>query len=104
MNQYIIIMFIFYFENWNTNIIFCCFFPLSDLYVVEFQKRGLPHCHMLFWLYPEYKYHDPLQIDKIISAEIPNPIIDPLGHKIITEYMIHGPCGYAKTSAPCMKI
>ena len=25
---------------------------IADLYVVEFQKRGLPHCHFLFWLHP----------------------------------------------------
>ena len=29
---------------------------IADLYVVEFQKRGLPHCHFLFWLHPEEKY------------------------------------------------
>ena len=46
---------------------------IADLYVVEFQKRGLPHCHFLFWLYPNEKIHEPSQIDKIISAEIPNP-------------------------------
>jgi len=76
---------------------------IADLYVVEFQKRGLPHCHFLFWLLPENKIHDPLQIDKIISAEIPNPTTDSLGYNIVTEFMIHGPCGLAKTNAPCMK-
>ena len=44
-----------------------------DLYVAEFQKRGLPHCHFLFWLCHNEKLSEPSQIDKFISAEIPNP-------------------------------
>ena len=68
---------------------FMCFFFLPlfsfvDLYVVEFQKRSLPHCHMLFWLHPEHKYHNSTEIDNFISAEIPDPTKDPLGYKIIT--------------------
>ena len=58
---------------------------------------------MLFWLHPEQKYHNATEIYKFISADILYPTKDPLGYKIITEYMIHGPCGYAKTNAPCMK-
>ena len=76
---------------------------IADLYVVEFQKRGLPHCHFLFWLHPEEKIREPSQIDKLISAEIPNPKEDPLGYNIVAEFMMHGPCGLAKTNAQCMK-
>ena len=46
---------------------------ITDLYVVEFQKRGLPHCHFLFWLHPDEKVREPSQIDKLISTEILNP-------------------------------
>ena len=76
---------------------------IADLYVVEFQKRGLPHCHFLFWLHPDKKIHEPSQIDKLISAEIPDPQEDPLGYNVVVEFMTHGPCEFAKTNASCMK-
>ena len=73
------------------------------MYIVEFQKPGLPHCNLLFWLHPDHKLREPSQIDRFISTEIPNPQKNPIAYHIVTEFMIHGPCGYAKTSAPCMK-
>jgi hypothetical protein len=44
------------------------------MYTVEWQKRGLPHIHNLVWLKDKIK---PDQIDSVISAEIPNPNVDP---------------------------
>ena len=32
-------------------------------------------------------------IDKVISAEIPNEKEDPELYQLVTELMIHGPCG-----------
>ena len=49
------------------------------------------------------KIHESPQIDKLISAEIPDPQEDPLGYNVVAEFMMHGPCGLAKTNAPCMK-
>ncbi|GJZ08213.1 ATP-dependent DNA helicase PIF1 [Tanacetum coccineum] len=63
------------------------------VYVIEFQKRGLPHAHILLWLEEECKCTTPTQIDDIISAEIPCPTDDPEGYKVVTEFMLHGPCG-----------
>ncbi|CAE1255026.1 unnamed protein product [Acanthosepion pharaonis] len=36
---------------------------------------------------------DANKIDDFISAEIPDPALDPLLHEIIKNNMIHGPCG-----------
>ncbi|GJU21618.1 DNA helicase [Tanacetum coccineum] len=36
-------------------------------------------------------------------AELPDPRIDPNGHNIIFEMMMHGPCGAANMKASCMK-
>ena len=39
--------------------------------VVEFQKRGLPHSHQSYTLAEEDKPRSPAQIDRIVTAEIP---------------------------------
>jgi len=44
------------------------------MYSIEWQKRGLPHAHILIWLIEKITPH---QIDQIISAEIPDVDIDP---------------------------
>ncbi|EEE60808.1 hypothetical protein OsJ_14407 [Oryza sativa Japonica Group] len=41
-------------------------------YVVEFQKRGLPHAHFLLIMTKKYKYTHSKQYDRVISAELPN--------------------------------
>ncbi|KAL7294873.1 hypothetical protein TKK_0011797 [Trichogramma kaykai] len=63
------------------------------LYVIEFQKRGLPHCHILVTLSANYKLTTIRKIDRFISAEIPNPDRYPKLHEIVINHMIHGPCG-----------
>ncbi|KAH9082717.1 hypothetical protein LEN26_004115 [Aphanomyces euteiches] len=67
---------------------------------VEWQKRGLPHAHILLWLKEKIR---PDQIDHIISAEIPDPELEPDLCKTVTTQMIHGPCGADNPLAPCMK-
>ncbi|KIH47497.1 hypothetical protein ANCDUO_22443 [Ancylostoma duodenale] len=70
------------------------------LYSAEWQKRGLPHAHILIWLKGKIR---PSQIDNIISAELPNPEQDPELFEIVAKNMIHGPCGPLNTNSPCMK-
>ncbi|KAI3735079.1 hypothetical protein L6452_14567 [Arctium lappa] len=69
----------------------------ARLYTIEFQKRGLPHCHTLLWVTKPYKITSPGQVDNFISAEIPDPKDYPALHKIVTELMMHGPCGDGHT-------
>nr|XP_018911732.1 PREDICTED: uncharacterized protein LOC109040297 [Bemisia tabaci] len=70
------------------------------MYSVEWQKRGLPHAHILLWLREKLR---PEKIDAIISAELPNPDEDPLLFDIVKANMIHGPCGLLNPESPCMK-
>ncbi|KAL3614258.1 hypothetical protein CASFOL_042332 [Castilleja foliolosa] len=76
---------------------------LLNLYTIEFQKRGLPHCHTLIWVSPPYKVREAADVDKYISAEIHDPSVDPELYKIVTELMMHGPCGLARLNSPCMR-
>ncbi|XP_075125698.1 uncharacterized protein LOC142198565 [Leptodactylus fuscus] len=70
------------------------------MYSIEWQKRGLPHVHLLLWLKKKLR---PNQIDDIISAEIPNANIDRQLYDTVVKNMIHGPCGALNMSSPCMK-
>lgn len=74
----------------------------SVIYTIEFQKRGLPHAHILVFLRPEFRILHPNNIDKIISAEIPDKDQDPQLYSIVTSLMIHGPCGKQNNNSPCM--
>ncbi|XP_044595860.1 uncharacterized protein LOC123272904 [Cotesia glomerata] len=69
------------------------------MYSLEWQKRGLPHAHILVWFIDKIR---PEEIDSIISAEIPDPSTDQLLFDIVTTNMIHGPCGTLNSSSPCM--
>ena len=61
------------------------------LYTVEFQKRGLPHCHLLLWLKEGSRIHRNEDIDRYISAELPNPATNPEAHRVVQNlcYMDH---------------
>ncbi|XP_078521565.1 uncharacterized protein LOC144790723 [Lissotriton helveticus] len=70
------------------------------IFTIEWQKRGLPHVHILLWLEPKIHADD---VDLIISAELPDPINDPKLFLIVKKNMIHGPCGEHNILSPCMK-
>jgi hypothetical protein len=73
------------------------------LYTIEFQKRGLPHSHIIFWVSNGTSEPTSNFIDSFISAEIPNPSINPLGYYLVAEHMIHGPCRALNPNSPCKK-
>ncbi|OMO78514.1 hypothetical protein COLO4_24731 [Corchorus olitorius] len=72
-------------------------------YTIEYQKRGLPHAHILLWLKDQNNVICGPEIDKIISAEIPDKVKDPEGFNAVANYMMHGPCGLAFPRASCME-
>ncbi|XP_050340940.1 uncharacterized protein LOC126767493, partial [Bactrocera neohumeralis] len=69
------------------------------MYSIEWQKRGLPHAHILIWLVERIQ---PDQIDDIKFAEIPDPETDPDLHDVVITNMINEPCGAINPQSPCM--
>ncbi|GJU84109.1 DNA helicase, partial [Tanacetum coccineum] len=63
------------------------------LYTVEFQKRGLPHCHTLLWIDESVRVRRDENIEIYVSAELPSQHIDPQGLHIddsnLEDYMLY---------------
>jgi len=76
---------------------------IAKIYVVEFQKRGLPHAHILIFFTEDCKPHTVEDVDRIISAELPNSETNKLAHETVVRCTMHGPCGAAFPNAPCME-
>ena len=76
---------------------------ITYVYVVEFQKRDLPHAHILLILVPEDKLQSVDDYDSIVSAEIPDLVTHPLAYETVANTMMHGPCGKMNPTASCIK-
>jgi hypothetical protein len=76
---------------------------IVGIYVVEFQKHGLPHAHILIFFTEDYKPHTVEDVDRMISAEFSNSETNKLAHETVAKCMMHGPCGVAFPNAPCME-
>ncbi|XP_019195688.1 PREDICTED: uncharacterized protein LOC109189535 [Ipomoea nil] len=72
------------------------------IYTIEFQKRGLPHAHIFLFLEKNKEVSQVVTLDKIFSAEIPDEKTDVEYYKAVEEFMMHGPCGKARSNSPCM--
>ncbi|XP_076907984.1 uncharacterized protein LOC143564661 [Bidens hawaiensis] len=72
------------------------------VYIVEFQKRGLPHAHICLFLHHDHKLPVVDDVDQFICAEIPDEKEDPTLYSLVKEFMIHGPCGAANLKCSCM--
>ena len=75
---------------------------LAMIHVIEFQKRGLPHTHLVLTFKQDDRFRDAADVDSIISAEIPSRQQFPLLHETISNQMMHGPCGQDNPNCRCM--
>jgi Helitron helicase-like domain at N-terminus len=71
------------------------------LYTIEFQKRDLPHAHIIVFLKPHAKLRTPEQVDSLMSFEF--PMDNPELLELIKKFMVHGPCGAQNDKSPCME-
>ena len=86
---------------------------MLPIWVIEFQKRGLPHAHILIILADDDREITKEFVDNVIVAELPPSPDDSLDpdvksnrqrlQDIVTQSMIHGPCGEANSRSPCME-
>ena len=70
---------------------------------IEFQKRGLPHAHILLIVSDEDKPRTAEEVNKVVWAEIPDKDLNPELYKVITNSNMHGPCGRINPKCPCME-
>jgi len=75
---------------------------VAMVHTIEFQKRGLPHMHLLVFLHSNDKIRNAADVDSAVSAQIPDPVTQPVLYEVITKNMVHGPCGAEKPNAKCM--
>ena len=76
---------------------------VAYVYAIDFQKRGLPHMHLLLFLKEPHKLNTPDEINSCIWARWPNPQTQPLLFETVKKCMVHGPCGTANPNSPCME-
>ncbi|POM70618.1 Helitron helicase-like protein [Phytophthora palmivora] len=75
----------------------------ARVHVVENQKRGLPHAHILLILRPEDTPTSAEDVDKIVSAKLSDKEKHPELYATVISSMSHGPCGRQNPRSPCMK-
>eukprot|EP00980_Cylindrotheca_fusiformis_P001154 scaffold319_cov97-Cylindrotheca_fusiformis.AAC.14 len=65
---------------------------LGFLAVTEFQKRGMPHGHIILQIHPDDAPHTGKALDQYISAQLPDQSANPVFYEMVTKFMLHGPC------------
>ncbi|CAL8069739.1 unnamed protein product [Orchesella dallaii] len=75
---------------------------IAKIYVIEFQKRGLPHAHILIILDKNDKLDTVEKIDHVVKAEIPDKDLSPRLYEIVTKNMIHTPCSPGNPESRCI--
>ena len=76
---------------------------VGKIWVIEFQKRGLSHAHILLILDDASEFCTTDEIDSAVSAEIPDQGTNRDAYETVTRSLVHGPCGAENPNAPCME-
>ncbi|QRV97710.1 ATP-dependent DNA helicase PIF1 [Ceratobasidium sp. AG-Ba] len=73
---------------------------IAHVYTIEFQKRGLPHMHLLVWVEKASHILEPEDVNDVICAEIPDQADRNL-YETVTTSMLHAPCGPNFPNSTC---
>jgi hypothetical protein len=74
---------------------------IGNIWTREYQKRGLPHIHLLLIFPRVQKVTNVDDIDRLVSAEL-LAIENVELYEIMTKCFLHGPCGPGYPNARCM--
>nr|GEX25266.1 uncharacterized protein [Tanacetum cinerariifolium] len=75
---------------------------LKDLHLFGRTQVGLPHAHVCLFLHKDDKVPNVDQINKFTSTEIPDKNKDPNLYKLVSDFIMHGPCGEDEATQVCM--
>ncbi len=75
----------------------------AKIWVIEFQKKGLPHAHILLILDEASKLCTVEDYDSMVLTEILDSIRYLEAYETVTSCMVHGPCGPYFFNAQCME-
>ena len=75
---------------------------VAHIHVIKFQKRGLPHVHIIIILQERYKILFKDQFDIYVSVELSNKEPYPDLNELVVKNMIYGPCGKYRSSKSCI--
>jgi len=74
---------------------------IGNIKTREYQKRGLPHIHLLLIFPPEQKVSTTKDIDSLVSVELSLPKNAPL-FETVTKCLLHELCGKEYPNTPYM--
>ncbi|POS81615.1 hypothetical protein EPUL_006185, partial [Erysiphe pulchra] len=77
---------------------YVCGVSTGSVYTIEYQKRGLPHAHILIFLHRDVVPRCAEQVDELVRAQVPTN--DPELAAIVKSLLVHGPCGPEFPNAP----
>jgi hypothetical protein len=75
---------------------------VANIHVIEWQKKGLPHAHILLILHSDHKPRGPDEYDRMVSTKLPDKDAHPTFFEVVTSCMVHGPCGTINPHCTCM--
>ncbi|CAN1837206.1 ATP-dependent DNA helicase pif1 [Linum perenne] len=91
------------YENFQDAVAICRTLGYPDLFITFTCNTNWPEVQFMVDLVRQTdKIYSPSQIDSVISAEIPDVIVDPQCYDVVSRLMLHGPCGHLFPNSPCM--
>ena len=76
---------------------------VTTLHVIHFQKRGLPHAHILISFAAEDRLPGRDDFDSIVSAQLPDKETHYLLYALVCKHICHQECRKDHPSAACMR-
>jgi hypothetical protein len=75
------------------------------IYIIKYQKKGLPHVHIIIFLTDGYAFSEPEIIDNLIRAELPDRALNPDKSltEIVKQVMVYSLYKSLKSRAICIK-